>query len=364
MKNTFGNAVTVTLFGESHGKAVGAVIDGLSPGIPIDEEYIREKMNLRKAYGKISTARQEEDEVKFISGVFQGHSTGTPLTLLIENQNTKSEDYGSRMHLPRPSHADYTGHCKYGGYEDYRGGGHFSGRITAALVAAGALTAKALEDKGIYIGTHILNCHGVCDRHFDGKAAIDDIKKLAGLRFPVLDEKSAEVMRLEIERAAADGDSVGGILETAVIGLPEGIGEPWFDTVEGMLAHAVFSIPAVKGIEFGMGFDFAKMRGSEANDAFRYKNGKVVTETNNNGGINGGITNGMPVLFRTVVKPTPSIFKKQETVDLFTKENTELELRGRHDPAVIHRARAVVDAVTALTICDLLAVRFGTDFLR
>ena len=183
MKNTFGNAVTVTLFGESHGKAVGAVIDGLSPGIPIDEEYIREKMNLRKAYGKISTARQEEDEVKFISGVFQGHSTGTPLTLLIENQNTKSEDYGSRMHLPRPSHADYTGHCKYGGYEDYRGGGHFSGRITAALVAAGALTAKALEDKGIYIGTHILNCHGVCDRHFDGKAAIDDIKKLAGVRF-------------------------------------------------------------------------------------------------------------------------------------------------------------------------------------
>ena len=343
---------------------MGAVIDGLSPGIPIDEEYIREKMNLRKAYGKISTARQEEDEVKFISGVFQGHSTGTPLTLLIENQNTKSEDYGSRMHLPRPSHADYTGHCKYGGYEDYRGGGHFSGRITAALVAAGALTAKALEDKGIYIGTHILNCHGVCDRHFDGKAAIDDIKKLAGVRFPVLDEKSAEVMRLEIERAAADGDSVGGILETAVIGLPEGIGEPWFDTVEGMLAHAVFSIPAVKGIEFGMGFDFVKMRGSEANDAFRYKNGKVVTETNNNGGINGGITNGMPILFRTVVKPTPSIFKKQETVDLFTKENTELELRGRHDPAIVHRARAVVDAVTALTICDLLAVRFGTDFLR
>ena len=268
------------------------------------------------------------------------------------------------MHLPRPSHADYTGHCKYAGYEDYRGGGHFSGRITAALVAAGALTAKALEDKGIYIGTHILNCHGVCDRHFDGKAAIDDIKRLAGVRFPVLDEKSAEVMRLEIERAAADGDSVGGILETAVIGLPEGIGEPWFDTVEGMLAHAVFSIPAVKGIEFGMGFDFAKMRGSEANDAFRYANGKVVTETNNNGGINGGITNGMPILFRTVVKPTPSIFKKQETVDLFTKENTELELRGRHDPAIVHRARAVVDAVTALTICDLLAIRFGTDFLR
>ena len=171
-------------------------------------------------------------------------------------------------------------------------------------------------------------------------------------------------MRLEIERAAADGDSVGGILETAVIGLPEGIGEPWFDTVEGMLAHAVFSIPAVKGIEFGMGFDFAKMRGSEANDAFRYANGKVVTETNNNGGINGGITNGMPILFRTVVKPTPSIFKKQDTVDLSTKENAELELRGRHDPAIVHRARAVVDAVTALTICDLLAIRFGTDFLR
>lgn len=364
MKNTFGNAVSITIFGESHGPAIGAVIDGLSPGIEIDEEYIKAKMDLRRAVGKISTARREADEVEFLSGVFEGHTTGTPLTLVIRNQNTRSGDYSKMANLPRPSHADYTARCKYEGFEDYRGGGHFSGRITAGLVAAGAVVMKALEAKGIYIGTHILNCHGVSDRNFDETGYAEDIKALSRSQFPVLEEAAKDAMMAEIEKAAKDGDSVGGILQTAVVGLPAGLGEPWFDTVEGMLSHGIFAIPAIKGIEFGAGFAFAGMKGSEANDGFLYEKDKVITASNNNGGINGGITNGMPVVFQTVVKPTPSIFKEQNTVNLEKKENAKLLLEGRHDPAIIHRARAVVDAVTALVISDMLVQRFGTDALR
>lgn len=369
MKNTFGNALTITIFGESHGAAVGAVLDGLSPGIKIDEEYIRAKMDKRRAYGKISTARQEADEVEFLSGVFEGKTTGTPLTLLIRNADTHSKDYSALKTLARPSHADYTANCKYGGFQDYRGGGHFSGRITAALVAAGAVAMLALEEKGIYIGTHIAECHGVKDRRFaeygaGGQAISEEIACLSGKRFPVLDEAAAADMKKAIEAAAAEGDSVGGVLETAVTGLPSGLGEPWFDTLEGVLAHAVFSVPAVKGIEFGAGFGFADMKGSVANDAFRCENGKVVTTTNNNGGINGGISNGMPVLFRTAVKPTPSIFKTQKTVDFAALENSELTLKGRHDPAVIHRAAVVIDAVTALATADMMLVRFGTDVFK
>ena len=364
MKNTFGNAVTITLFGESHGPAVGAVMDGLSPGICIDEEYIRSKMALRKAFGKISTPRREEDEVEFLSGVFNGRTTGTPLTLIIKNKNMKSGDYGELMNLPRPSHADYTGHCKYEGFEDYRGGGHFSGRVTAALVAAGAVVMKGLEAKNIYMGTHIMRCAGISDRAFDEENYADDIKRLAELQFPVLDENRGAEMISAIESAAAEGDSVGGILQTAITGLPAGLGEPWFDTLEGMLAHGIFSIPGVKGVEFGAGFGFAEMKGSEANDAFCYENGNIVTKTNNNGGINGGLTNGMPIVFNTVIKPTPSIFKKQNTVNLKEKKNAEIELAGRHDPAIIHRARAVADAMAALVIADFLVTRFGTDGLR
>lgn len=364
MKNTFGNALTITLFGESHGPAVGAVIDGLTPGISIDEKYIRSKMAQRKPFGKISTPRREDDEVEFLSGIFNGKTTGTPLTLIIKNKNTKSGDYAEFTNLPRPSHADYTGHCKYEGFEDYRGGGHFSGRITAAIVAAGAIAMKALEDKDIYIGTHILRCAGISDRTFDERDYMGDIKKLAGLHFPVLDDNLATEMIEKVEKAADAGDSVGGILQTAIIGLSAGLGEPWFDTIEGMLSHGMFSIPAVKGIEFGAGFGFADLRGSEANDAFCYENEKLITKTNNNGGINGGITNGMPIVFNTAIKPTPSIFKKQNTVNLSEKKNAEIELTGRHDPAIIHRARAVADAMAALVIADFLITRYGTDALR
>lgn len=376
MRNTFGNALTITLFGESHGAAVGAVLDGLAPGTVIDEEYIKARMDKRRAYGKISTARQEADEVEILSGVFEGRATGTPLTLLIRNADARSGAYSELKNVARPSHADYTANCKYGGFQDYRGGGHFSGRITAALVAAGAIVQHELEEKGIYIGTHIASCHGINDRGFEGlcpagqeslrmshgfenfkDTLMRDIEYLRDEKFPVLDKAAAEAIRTEIEKAAGEGDSVGGILETAIAGLPAGLGEPWFDTLEGMLAHIAFSVPAVKGIEFGAGFGFAEMRGSEANDAFSYENGEVVTLTNNNGGINGGISNGMPVVFRTAVKPTPSIFKTQQTIDLAEKKNTELSLKGRHDPAVIHRAAAVMDAVTALAAADMLAMR-------
>lgn len=363
MKNTIGNALTVTLFGESHGEAIGAVLDGLAPGIAVDMEYIRARLLQRRPYGAAATKRREHDEVEIISGVFNGRTSGTPLTLLIRNCDTKSEHYDQLRRLPRPAHADLTAYYKYGGYQDYRGGGHFSGRITAALVAAGAIVMKALLDKGICIGTHISCCHGVCDRQFADLA--EDITALAKDSFPVLG--GAEVkkaMEDEILAAAAEGDSVGGVLETAVINMPPGVGEPWFDTVEGMLAHSLFAIPAVKGVEFGAGFAYAGLKGSEANDGFAYEQGRIVTRSNNNGGVNGGITNGMPVIFRTVIKPTPSIYKEQQTVDLEKGCNASLTISGRHDPAIIHRARAVVDAVTALVLADLLTVRYGTDYLR
>ena len=361
MKNTFGNAVTVTLFGESHGPAIGAVLDGLAPGIKVDEEYITSKLNQRKAKGKISTKRNEADEFEILSGVFNGYTTGTPLCVVIKNSDTKSKDYDQLSRVARPGHADLTGFYKYNGFEDFRGGGHFSGRITAPLVAVGAILMKALEQKGIFIGTHIKQCYDLYDRDFVEYK--NDIDMLAHSEFPVLDSSVAENMIKTIEAVAAEGDSLGGVLETVAIGLPKGVGEPWFDTVESMLAHGLFAIPAVKGVEFGSGFGMSTMKGSQANDSFRYEDGEVITVTNNNGGINGGITNGMPIIFRTAIKPTPSIFKTQETVDFVKKENAELSLSGRHDPAIIHRARAVVDAMTAIILADLLTLRYGTDYL-
>lgn len=362
MKNTFGNHLAVTLFGESHGPAIGAVLDGLTPGIAIDEDNIRRMLALRKPQGGISTARQEADDFEIVSGAYNGMATGTPLTILIRNQDVKSDDYAQMQAIMRPAHADYPAHCKYHGYQDTRGGGHFSGRITAALVAAGAVCHSALAKKGIAIGTHIARCAGVCDRAFGDLNT--DITQLSTAAFPVLDEAAGGAMQEKILQAKANLDSVGGVLETAIIGLPAGVGEPWFDTFESMLSHILFSVPAVKGVEFGDGFALSDMYGSEANDPMRYKNGQVITETNHQGGIGGGITNGMPVLFRCVVKPTPSIAKEQCTINVQTGENADLSIKGRHDPAIIHRARIVIDAVTAIAVYDMLAGRFGTDFFK
>ncbi|MBQ4121801.1 MAG: chorismate synthase [Clostridia bacterium] len=361
MKNTFGNSLSVTLFGESHGEMIGAVLDGIAPGIAVDEAAIAHRLSLRRPAGKISTARQESDPFRIVSGVFCGKTTGTPLTILIPNENTNSKDYTATRSLARPGHADYTAFCKYHGSEDYRGGGHFSGRLTAPLVAVGAILQEALKEKGILIGTHISRCAQVSDRPFNDYFA--DIDYLNHRTFAALDEGAEQKMIQAIENAASEGDSVGGILETAVIGMPAGVGEPWFDSIESTLSHALFSIPAVKGVEFGSGFALADMTGSTANDPIAIENRNIVTKTNHNGGINGGITNGMPILFRTVIKPTPSIFKEQNTVNFIEKESATLSLGGRHDPAIVHRARAVQDAVTAIALADALVLRYGTDYL-
>lgn len=362
MKNTFGISVSVTLFGESHGEYIGATIDGLAPGIEVNHEYISHMLTQRRPAGKISTPRKEKDEFKIVSGVVNGKTTGTPITILIPNENVKSGDYTQMKTVARPSHADYTAYCKYHGFQDSRGGGHFSGRITAALVAAGAICKCALEQKGIIIGTHVKKCAGIQDREFED--LFSDIKILNDSTFAVLNESSREKMYEAILAAASEGDSVGGVLETAIIGMPAGVGEPWFDTVESMLSHILFSIPAVKGVEFGAGFAIADMRGSMANDPLRMENGKVISTSNNNGGINGGITNGMPIIFRTAIKPTPTIFKPQETIDFGAMTDAVLDPKGRHDPAIVHRARIVQDAAAAIVLCDALALRYGTDWLK
>ena len=358
MKNTFGTSVSVTVFGESHGEAIGAVIDGISPGIEIDYDFIDAQLLRRRPSSAIDTARQEKDKYKIISGVFEGRTTGTPIAIVIPNEDTRSKDYSILASVARPSHADYTAECKYHGYQDYRGGGHFSGRITAALVAAGAICLSALKNIGIDIGTHILKCAGVSDRAFN--KAQDDIALLKCKSFPILSD-CEEAMCEAILKAKANRDSVGGVLETAIVGMPKGVGEPWFDSVESMLSHALFGIGGIKGIEFGTGFALADMMGSEANDCMRMDNGRVVTVTNHNGGINGGITNGMPIIFKCAVKPTPSISSEQMSVDFKLGENKTLVIEGRHDPAIVRRAAVVVDSVSAICIADMLAQRYGTD---
>ncbi len=360
MKNTFGQNTTVTIFGESHGHAIGAVIDGLIPGLKVDHDFISYQLSRRRPSLQTDTARSEPDNFKIISGIFNGKTTGTPLCIIIPNENVRSEDYN--YGIARPSHADYTAHVKYNGFEDYRGGGHFSGRITAAIVAVGGIIIPALKEMGITVGTHILKCGGVCDRDFlDIKS---DIDKLSVSSFPVLEQKCGEEMCEKIIIAKKQLDSIGGITETAVYGIPAGYGEPMFDSVESILSHAIFSIGGIKGVEFGLGFGFADKSGSAANDPMRYENGNFVTTTNNNGGINGGITNGMPIIFRCAVKPTPSIAKEQQTIDFIKKENADISVRGRHDPAIIRRICPVIDSITAITVFDILQSKSDLNFYK
>lgn len=362
MKNTFGNNISVTIFGESHGNSIGVVIDGVAPGIDVDKQYIDKFLTLRRPSGIISTSRVEADEYKIESGVFEGRTTGTPICITIPNNDTRSVDYKDTRWLARPSHADYTSNCKYHGYEDYRGGGHFSGRVTSGIVVAGAILMSALNKKGIKIGTHIKKCGGIFDADFSDNIE-KDIDSLYEKVFAVLDDCAGEKMTNNIKLAKKSGNSVGGVLETAVIGVDAGIGEPWFDTVESMLSHALFAVPGIKGVEFGAGFEIADMTGSEANDVFYNDNGKIKTKTNNAGGINGGITNGMPVIFRCAVRPTATLSMEQNTVDIKNKENTVLTSKGRHDPCIVHRARIVVDCITAIVFADMLTGRYGTDWL-
>lgn len=361
MKNTLGNNVRLTLWGESHGKYIGAVLDGICAGIKVDENFIKEQLSKRRPMKNIETARCEEDNFQIASGVFNGWTTGEAISIIIENKDTRSKDYEKTRLIPRPSHADFTAFSKYHGFNDYRGGGHFSGRLTACIVAAGAILIKALNEKGIYIGTHIKRCGKTQDRDFDD--VLRDIKKLNQIKFPVLDDIE-KAIKEEIENVASQSDSIGGILQTAILGLPVGLGDPWFSSVEGLLSNALFSIGAIKGVEFGEGFNFANLTGKTANDNFYVENNKILTKTNHNGGINGGITNGMPVVFNIVVKPTPSISAPQESVDLETLENVTLEIKGRHDPAIIRRMAVVIDSVVAIVVADLLATKYGNDFLN
>ena len=352
MSSTYGENLKLSIFGQSHGAAIGMTLDGIPAGLPVDLEALQAFLN-RRAPGQndYSTPRREEDRPEFLSGVLDGHTCGAPLAAIIRNTNTRSGDYANLKDCPRPGHADYTAQVKYGGSQDAAGGGHFSGRLTAPLCIAGGLCKQWLEARGIRIGAHIAAIAGVRDIPFDPmNPQLDAVDML----FPVLDAQAGAGMREAVSAARMDLDSVGGIIECAVTGLPVGLGEPMFGGVEGRIAQIVYGIPAVKGVEFGIGFEAANLRGSENNDPFRMEHGKVVTATNHCGGILGGITNGMPLLFRAAIKPTPSISQVQQSVSLSLGENRELVVKGRHDPCIVPRAVPVVEAAAAIALFDLI----------
>ena len=354
MSSEFGKVLRTSVFVQSHGKAIGVLIDGLPAGFKIDEEKLLAFMERRKAKGKISTPRHEADLPIFLSGVVDGVTAGSPLCAIIENKNAHSTDYDAIKYTPRPSHADYTAFVKWNGDADMRGGGHFSGRLTAPICIAGGIAIQMLEEKGIYIGAHLKAVGGVEDRSFTMIPSVEELMAPGKKQFPVIDDDVGEKMTSVIEEASRDGDSVGGIIECTVIGTPAGVGAPMFEGVENRLAGALFGIPAVKGVEFGAGCSCADMRGSQCNDSFSVKNGRIVTVSNNSGGIQGGITNGMPINLRVAIKPTPSISKEQMTVDVRNNEETKMTIKGRHDPCIAHRAVPVVEAVCALTLLDMI----------
>ena len=356
MASYLGEHIHVSVFGQSHSPAIGVVVDGLPAGERVDMEELGRFLK-RRAPGQnaTSTPRKEADLPQFLSGLVDDVTCGAPLAALIENTNTRSQDYAQLRDKPRPGHADFTAQVKYGGFQDVAGGGHFSGRLTAPLCIAGGICLQILKRRGIEVAAHIASIAGEADRPFDPMGeSVETLDALKRAPFPVLDEKAGERMRKAILQAKEEGDSVGGIVECLVTGVPAGLGEPMFGGIENRLAAALFGIPAVKGVEFGAGFGVATMRGSENNDPFTVKDGKLVTETNHAGGILGGITNGMPLVFRLAVKPTPSIAKQQQTVSLSKKQVDELVVTGRHDPCIVPRAVPVVEAVTALVLTDLL----------
>ncbi|MGI6205175.1 MAG: chorismate synthase [Anaerovoracaceae bacterium] len=356
MSSELGNRLKISLFGESHGNGIGAVIDGFPAGVRIDMDKLAAfTARRRPGRDKTSTARKEDDVPEILSGMLDGVTCGTPVAVVIRNTDQHSSDYKNVSHEARPGHADYTGYVRYGGFNDVRGGGHFSGRLTAPLVFAGGMCIQYLEQHGIYVGAHLASVAGVEDKRFDPCSVTKEELKAPGeKKFPVIDDEAGEKMRDEIEKARLDSDSVGGTVEAAVIGMPAGTGSPIFDTVEGRLAYGYYGIPAVKGVSFGAGFDAPLMRGSENNDEFYMDNGVVRTRTNNHGGVLGGITSGMPVTALLAFKPTPSIAKPQHTIDYAENKDTVINIRGRHDPCVAVRAVPVVEAVTAAVMMDML----------
>ena len=356
MSGMWGSKIKLSIFGESHGNAIGITIDGLPAGFSIDMDKIMMEM-ARRAPGKssLSTPRKESDIPEILSGYFEGKTTGTPLCAIIRNSNTKSKDYSKLKDVMRPGHADYTGAVRYKGFNDYRGGGHFSGRITAPLVFAGAICKQILEVKVIIVSAHINSIGKIKDCSFLESDISDELlNSFKEKELPLINTKLEDEMRQEILSARSSGDSIGGTIECAILGVSPGIGDPFFDSVESTLAHLMFSVPAVKGIEFGKGFDISKMRGSEANDEYYLENGNIKTKTNNNGGILGGITNGMPIIFNVAIKPTASIFKEQNAVNIVTMEETTLCIEGRHDPCIVQRALPVIEAVAAIGITELM----------
>ena len=352
MSSTYGENLKLSIFGQSHGPAIGMTLDGIPAGLPVDTEKLQAFLN-RRAPGQNdwSTPRREEDRPEFLGGILDGFTCGAPIAAVIYNKNTRSGDYANLKDCPRPGHADYTAQVKYGGFQDAAGGGHFSGRLTAPLCIAGGLCKQWLEEMGIQVTAHITCIGHAVDDSFD---PVDPDIDAVLPHFPVLHQDSAEAMMAEIALARAEGDSVGGIIECAVTGLPAGIGEPMFGGVESRIAQIVYGIPAVKGVSFGLGFTAAQLRGSENNDRYTLRGGKIAAEANGSGGILGGITNGMPVIFDVAVKPTPSISRPQQSVSLSRGEVQELVVKGRHDPCIVPRAVPVVEAAAAIAIYDLI----------
>lgn len=356
MSSVILNKIKLSVFGESHGNGIGCVIDGLPAGVKLDYDKIYKDM-ARRAPGKdmTSTPRLEKDIPNVISGIINDTTTGAPLAMIIENTNTKSGDYSNLMTVPRPSHSDYPAFVKYGGFNDIRGGGHFSGRLTAPIVFAGAVAKQILEQKGITVGAHIKQIGSVKDTAFDmNSISAEKLNTLASKTFSTISPESELKMRAEIEKFRLEQDSVGGIIECAAVGLPVGLGGNMFDTVESTLAPILFGIPAVKGVEFGLGFDFADKNAGKVNDEYEIKDGKVALLSNNNGGVLGGMTDGAPLVFSVAIKPTPSVSKPQRSVNLQTMKNETLIIKGRHDPCIVPRAVPVVEAAAALGILDLM----------
>jgi chorismate synthase len=355
MRGQWGNKLQLSIFGESHGEAIGIVIDGLPAGLTLDMEEVAFDM-ARRAPGRDSTAtpRREFDAVRVVSGMYRGVTTGAPLCGLIQNTNVRAQDYDAVLSIMRPGHADYTGWVKYHGFNDPRGGGHFSGRLTAPLVFAGAVARQALARRGVTVGAHIQSIHGVRDELMDdAEITAEALQALRAMNFPLLNPEMEQPMREAVEQARAEGDSVGGVVACAAVGVPAGWGEPFFGSVESVLSGLLFSIPAVKGVSFGGGFGLTTLRGSEANDPFTIVDDQIRTVGNRHGGVLGGVSSGMPITVRVGFKPTPSIARVQQTVDVRKREEVPLSVGGRHDPCIVLRAVPVVESAVLLGLLSL-----------